>query len=97
MSAKPKILFFARGYQAAFYPALRPEEGDDRFEPVFVTLTRQEADQVRAKGGTVAAWFEADFNRLEAVDPSKDYPLTSLMSERFLGRYSHEERVMILG
>lgn len=97
MSAKPKILFFARGYQAAFYPTLRPDEGDDRFEPVFVTLTRPEADQVRAKGGTVAACFEADFDRLEAVDPPKDYPLTSLMSERFLGRYSHEERVMILG
>ena len=97
MSARPKILFFARGYQAGFYPELRPESGDDRFEPVYVTLTREEAAQVRARGCDVAACFEADFDAITPAQVPADYLLTSLMSERFLGRYSHEERLLILG
>ncbi|MEM7689140.1 MAG: hypothetical protein AAF291_08970 [Pseudomonadota bacterium] len=94
---KPKILFFARGFQARFYPELAPEDGDDRFEAVYVTLTRDEADQVRAKGRTVAACFEADFDTITPAEVPDNYLLTSLMSERFLGRYSHEERLVILG
>ncbi|MEM6585811.1 MAG: hypothetical protein AAF692_08660, partial [Pseudomonadota bacterium] len=65
--------------------------------PVYVTLTREEADQVRAKGCDVAACFEADFDAIAPAVVPHDYPLTSLMSERFLGRYSHEERLVILG
>lgn len=99
MSDKPCILFFARGFQAGFYPELR----DDRYHAVYVTLTREEAATVRAKGGTVAACFEADFDTITPApaipsEPvSAGYLLTSLMSERFLGRYSHTERLMILG
>lgn len=93
MSGKPKILFFARGFQAGFYPELR----DDRYEAVYATLTREEAAQVRAKGCKVAACFEADFDELVPAEVPEHYLLTSLMSERFLGRYSHEERLMILG
>ena len=93
MSRTPKILFFARGFQAGFYPEL----GDDRYEAVYATLTRAEADQVRAKGCQVAACFEADFDSIEPAQVPPHYLLTSLMSERFLGRYSHEERLTILG
>ncbi|MEM6474689.1 MAG: hypothetical protein AAF687_00835 [Pseudomonadota bacterium] len=93
MSAKPKILFFARGFQAGFYPEL----GDDRYEAIYVTLTREEAQQVRAKGCEVAACFEADFDTIEPTEVPRHYLLTSLMSERFLGRYSQAERLTILG
>ena len=93
MSDKPKVLFFARGFQAGFYPELR----DDRYEAVYVTLTREEAEQVRAKGCEVAACFEADFDTIAPASVPEDYLLTSLMSERFLGRYSQDERLTILG
>ena len=93
MSAKPKILFFARGFQAGFYPEL----GDDRYEAVYVTLTREEAQQVQAKGCEVAACFEADFDTIEPAEVPEHYLITSLMSERFLGRYSQTERLTILG
>ena len=52
-STKPRILMFARGYQADFFPELR----DEAYEAVYVTLTREEAAQVRAKGAEVAACF----------------------------------------
>ncbi|NQX95777.1 MAG: hypothetical protein HRT64_12805 [Erythrobacter sp.] len=97
MSDIPKILFFARGFQAGFYPALKPEAGDDRFEAIYVTLTREEAEQVRAKGCEVTACFEADFDSIIPAEVPDNYLITSLMSERFMGRYSHEERLMILG
>ncbi len=97
MNKAPKIVFFARGYQAGFYPSLHPEAGDGRFEPVYVTLTRAEAAEVVARGCRVAACFEADFDRLTPVDVPENYQLTSFVSERFLGRFSHEERLLILG
>lgn len=93
MSSKPKILFFARGFQAGFYPELQ----DDRYDAIYVTLTREEADQVRAKGCEVAACFEADFDSIVPAEVPEHYLLTSLMSERFLGRYSQAERLTILG
>jgi len=93
MSQKPKILFFARGFQAGFYPELK----DDRYDAVYVTLTREEAAQVRAKGCEVAACFEADFDTITPAEAPPHYLLTSFMSERFLGRYSHAERLIILG
>jgi len=96
-ASRPRILFFARGFQAGFYPALKPVADDDRFEPVYVTLTRDEADRVRAKGCKVAACFEADFDTIAPAKVPDHYLMTSLMSERFLGRYSHEERLVILG
>ncbi len=92
-STKPCILFFARGYQADFFPALI----DDRYDAVFVTLTREETAQVRAKGCEVVACFEEDYPRIEAVEVPEHYLYTSLMSERFLGRYDHDRRLEILG
>ena len=91
--AKPRVLFFARGYQAGFYPELL----DERYEAIFVTLTREEADRVRAKGRTVAACFEEDFDSLTPAEVPQHYLLTSFMSERFLGRYDQTERLLILG
>ncbi len=91
--ARPRILFFARGYQADFFPELR----DDAYEAIFVTLTRAEAAQVRAKGAEVAACFEADYDSIEPVQVPDHYLYTSFMAERFLGRYDHDKRLEILG
>jgi len=90
---RPRILFFARGYQGGFYPEL----ADDRYEAVFVTMTRAEADRVRAKGQEVAACFEEDFASLAPAAVPEHYLATSLVSERFLGRYTQDERLDILG
>lgn len=93
LAEKPRILFFARGYQAAFFPELI----DPRYEAIFVTLTREEAAQVRAKGCEVAACFEADFDALTPAEVPRHYLYTSFMAERFLGRYDHGRRLEILG
>lgn len=90
---KPTVLFFARGYQAEFFPELL----DERYEAVFVTLTRAEADRVRAKGCRVAACFEDDFDTIEPAPVPPLYLLTSFVSERFLGRYDQAQRLIILG
>lgn len=90
---RPKILFFARGYQADFFPELR----DPRYDAIFVTLAREEAAQVRAKGCEVAACFEADFDRLTPAEVPPHYLYTSFMAERFLGRYDQGRRLEILG
>ena len=90
---KPTVLFFARGYQAEFFPELL----DERYNAVFVTLTRGEAEIVRAKGCEVAACFEEQFERIEPAEIPPHYLLTSFVSERFLGRYDQDERLVILG
>lgn len=90
---KPRILFFARGYQADFFPELR----DERYDAVYVTLTRAEAAQVRAKGAEVAACFEEDYAGIVPAEVPAHYLYTSFMSERFLGRYDHAKRIEILG
>jgi len=90
---RPRILFFARGYQAGFYPELV----DDRYEAVFVTMTRAEADTVRSKGREVVACFEEDFPQIAPAKVTDHYLATSFVSERFLGRYAQSERLDILG
>lgn len=92
-AAKPRILFFARGYQAGFYPELE----DERYEAIYVTLTREEAAKVRAKGRKVTACFEEDYASISAAEVPANYLLTSFMSERFLGRYDQSTRLEILG
>ncbi|GGA11959.1 hypothetical protein GCM10010923_23300 [Blastomonas marina] len=92
-STKPRILMFARGYQADFFPELR----DDAYEAVYVTLTREEAAQVRATGAEVAACFEADYDAITPAEVPEHYLYTSFMAERFLGRYDHDKRIEILG
>jgi hypothetical protein len=90
---KPVVLFFARGYQADFFPTLH----SDRYDPVFVTLTRVEKALVEKHGGTVHACFEQDFEQLPVAQAEESYLITSFMADRFLGRFTHEERLQILG
>lgn len=90
---KPKILFFARGYQADFFPAL----ASDRYEAVFVTMTAGESARVKRLGQRVDACFEADFASLVPADLPPNYLLTSFVADRFLGRFDDGERMKILG
>jgi len=90
---KPRILFFARGYQADFYPVLV----DDAYDAVFVTLTREEKSRVEAAGRTVAACFEEDFDGLPVASIPDDYLCKSYVADRFLGRFDHVRRREILG
>lgn len=90
---KPTILFFARGYQAELFPAL----ASDHYDSVYVTLTERESAQVRKRGGTVAACFERDFAGLVSAPIPADYLYTSLMADRFLGRFDLDQRREILG
>jgi hypothetical protein len=91
--SKPKILFFARGYQADFFPTLT----SDRYEAVFATMTAGERARAERLGQSVSACFEADFESLVAAEVPRDYLLTSFVSDRFLGRFSDAERMEILG
>ena len=91
--ALPTILFFARGYQADFFPVLT----DARYHAVFATMTRAEAARVRRRGQSVAACFEADFEGIEPAEVPADYLITSFMSDRFLGRFGRNQRLAILG
>jgi hypothetical protein len=88
----PVILFFARGYQADYFPTLR----SDRYRAVFVTLTRAESRQVRARGADVAACFEEEFAQLPEAELGGDELLTSWPADRFLGRFDHAQRRRIL-
>lgn len=93
LPAKPRILFFARGYQVDFFPELH----DEAYEAVFATLTREEAAKVRSKGYEVAACFEADYDGITPAEVPVHYLYTSFVAERFLGRYDHDKRLEILG
>lgn len=90
---KPTILFFARGYQADYFPCLTSEH----YDAVFVTMTRAESEQVRRRGQTVAACFEDDIAGIEPAAVPDNYLNTSFMSDRFLGRYDRSGRNDILG
>jgi hypothetical protein len=89
----PVVLFFARGYQADFFPSLR----SDRYRAVFVTLTRAERARVRARGAEVAACFEDDFERLPPAAVPAGYLQTAFPADRFLGRFDASRRREILG
>lgn len=89
----PTILYFARGFQADFFPSL-PRDG---VNPLFVTLTEAEAERVRRGGGDVAACFEQDFLSLKPVPIPEGYLITSYVSDRFLGRFDAAKRAEILG
>jgi hypothetical protein len=87
------VLFFARGYQADFFPTL----ACDRYQALFATLTRAERACVVRRGGQVVGCFEEDYADLTPAAVPPDYLLTSFMSDRFLGRFRYAKRLEILG
>ena len=88
----PVVLFFARGYQADYFPTLR----SDRYRAVFVTMTAAESRLVRARGAQAAACFEEDFAQLPEAEVKPGYLQTSWPADRFLGRFRHDQRLRIL-
>ena len=90
---KPVILFFARGYQADFFPALR----SDRYRAVFVTLTADERRRVESQQAPVAACFEESFDDLPEAHIDDGYLVSSFAADRFLGRFNFAMRRKILG
>ncbi|MBA2919766.1 hypothetical protein GON01_08680 [Sphingomonas sp. MAH-20] len=88
----PKVVFFARGYQADYFPTL----ASNRYEAVFVTLTRAEKRIVERRGHKVVACFECDFDRLPEEELPEAYLRTSFMADRFLGRFDAPMRRHIL-
>jgi Capsule polysaccharide biosynthesis protein len=91
--SKPTVLFFARGYQAFFYPHLI----SDAYDAIFVTLTNAEKKEVLKMSGTVVGCFEDDYASIIPSDIDENYLITSFVGDRFLGRFSHDKRLEILG
>jgi len=89
----PTVLFFARSYQAEFFPHLTSL----RYRSVYATMTLEEKRMVIAKGGQVVGCFEEEFDELKSEAISKDYLITSLASDRYLIHFSLPDRLTILG
>lgn len=90
---RPTILFFARGYQADYFPTL----ACDDWVSLFVTLTRAEKRLVEARGQRVAACFEEVVDRLAPAPVPEGYLRSSFLADRFLGRFDGERRRDLLG
>jgi len=87
---KPKIVFFSRAYQEVLFPLLNSE----LYVSVHVTLTKEEKYHLELQGLTVDFCFETFKGSVDKI-PDK-YLLTSLVSDRFLDKYSFKKRRMIL-
>lgn len=90
---RPTILFFARGYQADYFPTLACAEWDS----LFVTLTPGEKALVEARGQKVAACFEEMVDTLAPAPVPQGYLRSSFLADRFLGRFDAEQRRDLLG
>lgn len=87
---KPKVIFFSRAYQTKLFPLLRSE----KYESVYVTLTKGESDYLVSKGLDVEFCFETYTPKETLVD--NNYLQTSLVSDRFLNKFPLEKRKEIL-
>lgn len=90
---KPKVLFFARAFHNEFCSNLLSE----KYESVFVTLTKNEKDYLLKKGIEVSGCFEEDYEKIKISEIPDNYLLTSFLSDRFLSGRSYEKRQEILG
>ena len=90
---KPRVLFFARDYQADFFVFLK----SDHYEPVLVTLTKYERKRIEKAGSQVAACFEEQFDQLPIAAIPENYLESSYLSDRYLRYTSVFEREKILG
>lgn len=85
---KPKIVFFARDYQATFFPMLK----SDQYESIYVTYNQKEKKKLEKNGVKCDACFEELFNTLELVPINDDYLITSFTSDRYMGEIPLKER-----
>ncbi len=90
---KPKILFFARDYQALFFPKII----FDSYESIFVTLFKAEKKIIEKDGFKVFACFEEDFDNLDITGINcENYLETSFFADRFFGKFAMDERLFLL-
>ena len=90
---KKRVLLFARSFLAKYYADIE----SSIIEPIYVTLTHEEKVFLEGRGRRVSGCFEDEYNSLEVADFPGNYLKTSLKSDRFLCRFSHEKRLEILG
>ena len=90
---KPKAVFFARDYQADFFPFLKSE----KYDSVLVTLTKEEKKRIKKKGYPVAACFEEQYDKLDISEFEEDYLETSFSADRYLRFLAILDRRIILG
>lgn len=90
---KKRVLLFARSFLAQYYGDIKSEI----IEPIFVTMTSQERQYLEGKGWKVYGCFEEEYDSLSVANYPGSYLRTSLKSDRFLNRFSHEKRLEILG
>jgi hypothetical protein len=90
---KPNVIFFARDYQADFFPHLK----SDSYNAVLITLTLNEKRRIEKLGYQVAHCFEEMFEKLPVASFSDNYLHTSFSSDRYLRQASVSSRGIILG
>lgn len=90
---KPNVIFFARDYQADFFPHLE----SNSYNKVLITLTLNEKRRIEKLGCQVADCFEEVFEKLPVASFSDNYLHTSFSSDRYLRKASIGSRRTILG
>ena len=89
---KKTIICFGRDYQADLYTKLDYAD----YNPLFVTLTKDEKKKITKKGFKVIGCFEEDFSKIVSVTLPPSYLDTSFFSDRFLGELNLDERNLLL-
>jgi hypothetical protein len=87
---KPKIVFFSRSSQTVLCPLLI----SDKYDSIHVVLTRQEKEELEARGFNVEFCFETYNKSIEKIDGN--YLKSSLLSDRFLNKLRLNERLNLL-
>ena len=90
---KKRVLLFARSFLAKYYADIE----SSIIEPIYVTLTHEEKLFLEGRGRKVSGCFEDEYDSLVVAEFPGNYLKTSLKSDRFLCRFSHEKRLEILG
>lgn len=87
---KPKIIFFSRSYQTILFPLLLSE----KYDSIYVVLTKQEKEKLEEDGYKVEFCFETYQESVADID--ENYLKTSLLSDRFLNNRRINERLYLL-
>jgi hypothetical protein len=87
---KPTIVFFSRSSQNALFPLL----ASDKYISVHVVMTKEEKCNLEKIGLIVEFCFE-EYNKYSSI-PDSNYFTTSFVSDRFLKKYSIEDRIKFL-
>lgn len=90
---KKRIVFFARDYQADFFPKLQTDE----YESIFVAYNLKEKRTLEGNGVKCYACFEEMYDDIGEITNSNNYLETSFTSDRYLGGLNLSQRIIYLG